>query len=407
MRFKFFISFIFLCLGASITIQAEESSSGLAYLNILRTEVGLLPLSSNKALARAALAHAKYLTRQQSSSHFETKGYKGYTGRTPSDRVIKAGYPSKVVMENLSVNGKSAVAAIDNLMSAIYHRFTFLTTNKDEIGEGISKRPKRARVTTAYVYNLGFSELRELCQKDFTMKEGVRYLKNICKKSSKLIPESLYLKKVNSLKEKNPRIILYPYKNQKNVSPVFYIENPHPLPGSKVSGFPVSVEFNDVFVKNVSLKSFRLFDSNGHEIKKRKILTYKNDVHHKFTKHQFAFMPLNRLAYAMTYKVVFEAIVDGSKVEKRWSFSTYKPKGNFHKIIKKKTILYVKKGSKIVLYFEPKSKKDLLKNISFKGNLNIKYLDHNTLEVTVPSKASSRVYSVNESKRKVILKLLE
>ena len=406
MRFNFFVSFLLFFTFLCHTLEAKEYKSGLPYLNTLRAEVGLLPFSSNVTLSRAALAHAKYLTKQQSNSHYQSKGYKGFFGRTPSDRVIKSGYHSKVVMENLSVNAKNGVAAIDNLMSAIYHRFTFLTTDKDEIGEGIVKRNKRARVSTAYVYDLGFSGLKEICKKQYIMEPGLGYIKNICRKSSKIIPVSLYDQSVNTLKKKNSKMILYPYPNQTNIVPVFYIENPHPLPGSKVSGFPVSVSFNDAYVKNVTLKSFRLFDSKGHEIKKRKILTQENDPNDKLTKYQFAFMPLKRLEYGTKYKAVFKAVVDGKSVEENWSFTTQRPRGELYKITKKKTILHVKKGTKIVLYYEPKSRKDVLKDISYKGKLKIQYLDQNTLEVTLPNKVSRTVYKVEEAKREVILQFL-
>jgi len=407
MQFNFFFPIFLLFSIFWHTSEAKDNINGLDYLNSIRGKVGLVPLTSNKALIRAATSHAKYLTRQQVNSHYETTGYKGFSGKTPSDRVIQAGYHSRVVMENISVNGRNVVAAIDNLMSAIYHRFTFLTMDKDEIGEGISILPtRRVKVTTAYVYDLGFSGLKNICKKYFSMEPGMRYIKNICRKSTKVIPEYMYIDALNTLKKQNEKIVLYPYDTQENISPAFFIENPHPLPGSKVSGFPVSVSFNDAYVQNVSLISFRLFDSIGHEIKQRKILTYKNDIHHKITQYQFAFMPLKRLDYSSTYKAVFEAIVDGEKIHKTWSFSTIHPQKKMYKITKKKTILSVEKGTKILLYFEPKSKRDILKNIKYKGNLQIKYIDPNTLEVTLPNKVSRKIYSISESTRKIILKLL-
>lgn len=117
-------------------------------------------------------------------------------------------------------------------------------------------------------------------------------------------------------------------------------------------------------------------------------------------------MPLKRLEYSTTYKAVFEAIVDGKKIKKTWSFRTTHPKNKMYKITKKRTILTVQKGTKILLYFEPKSKRDILKNINYKGNLHIKYIDPNTLEVTLPNKVSRKAYSISESTRKVILKIL-
>ncbi len=402
MRVNFFLFFYFLVFS---TLKATESISGLSYLNSIRTEAGLRSFFPSDALTRASTAHANYLTTHQINGHYEKKGKKGYTGNTPTDRAISANYHSTLVMENISVNGENSHIAIDNLMSAIYHRFTFLTTDKDEIGEGLSKRSKNSRISTAYVYTLGFSELEEICKQYFMIQPGIKSIKNICKDRNKVIPETLYLNKLNVLKRKNTPVIIYPYKSQKNVSPVFYIENPHPLPGSKVSGFPISIEFNDTYAQYVKLKSFQLFNSQGIEIKKYKILTYKNDIHHRLTRFQFAFMPLKRLEYAETYYAVVRATVNSKKIEKKWSFTTIKPKDSLYKITNKVTTLNVKKGTKILLYFEPKSKKDVLKNISFKGNLKIQYLDQNTLEVILPNKISKTLYSVDEVTRKVILKI--
>ena len=123
----------------------------------------------------------------------------------------------------------------------------------------------------------------------------------------------------------------------------------------------MSVQFNPAFYKKVKLKKFRLFDAGGKEIKERKILTYQNDKNHRFTKLEFAFMPLKRLEYGVRYRVEFEAVANGKKVKKSWNFTTKKPKGKLYKIIKKRTIIKVKKGEKIILYFEPRSKKDVIR----------------------------------------------
>ena len=383
-------------------MEAKQSTS-LTYLNTLRTKAGLVPFSTNKALSRAASSHAKYLTRQQSNGHYEKKGRKGFTGKTPTDRTLKAGYVSKMVMENLSINAKDSHDAIDNLLSAIYHRFVFLSTDKDEIGEGLSRR-NISKVKTAYVYNLGSSSLRRLCTKHFDMIPNVQYVNNVCQNTAKVIPHAVYLEKQDDIRDQNAKIILYPYKGQRNVPPAFFIEHPHPLPGSKVSGYPVSVQFNEAYVKNVKLKSFRLFDAQGTEVKKRKILTHMNDKNNKLTKYQFAFMPLKRLEYATTYRAEFIVVSDGKKVKKSWRFTTKKPKGVIYKITKKTTTLKVGKSRKIVLYFEPKSRVDVLDGMRYTGDLKVKYLDANTFEVSLPKKLSKRGYSVKANGNTVLIK---
>lgn len=403
MYYRRYFKRIFLCLLVLASAEAKPSNA-IQYLNTLRTQAGLLPFHSNKALSKAAQAHAKYLTRQQRNGHYEKKGLKGFSGVTPTDRTLRAGYASKMVMENLSVNAKDSKDAIDNLMSAIYHRFVFFNTQKDEIGEGVSRRPAKAKMKTAFVYDLGSSALRKLCNTyvDDTMPK--HYVSNVCKDSSKLIPQSQYNEKINEIRRKNAKIILYPYHNQENVAPAFFIEHPHPLPGSKVSGYPISVQFNEAYFKKVKLLSFRLFDEKGKECKKRKILTHLSDRNHKFNRFQFAFMPLKRLEYGMTYRVRFEAMADGKKIKKYWRFRTFLPQGKVYKIIKKKTSIQIKNAKKIVLYFEPRSRKDILRSVTHSRGLKVKYVDANTLEVRVPKRKTSQAYTIQADARKVILK---
>lgn len=387
-----------------VTLDAKEDQSALVYLNSIRQDVGLIKFKPNKKLDKAAKSHANYLVRQQKIGHYEKKGWRGYTGKTPSDRVLRAGYATKAVMENVSVNAKTSHQSIDTLFAAIYHRFVFLNFDKDEIGVGSSFTKKKQSITSSFVYNIGSSAIAKLCKKPSLMQNGTYYMQNLCKNSANLVPKYLFEQKQEMLRRKNSDLILYPYPNAKNILPVFYNENPHPLPGSKVSGYPVSVQFNPAFYKKVKLKKFRLFDAEGKEIKKHKVLTHSNDKNHRFTKLQFAFMPLKRLEYGTTYRVEFEAVADGKRVKKSWKFTTKKPKGTLYKITKKKTTLKVKRGEKIVLYFEPRSKKDVLGRIKYTGKLHTTYLDRNTLLVTLPNKRSSRAYSLKAGAREVILK---
>ena len=58
----------------------------------------------------------------------------------------------------------------------------------------------------------------------------------------------------------------------------FYNESPDPLPDYDVSGFPISVEFNDHFIKNVKLKDFRLLNEEK-EVVETRTLDQHNDPH--------------------------------------------------------------------------------------------------------------------------------
>ena len=384
-----------------VSLEANSEKDGLAYLNKIRENAGLVKLKRNKNLQNAAVSHAKYLIQNQRNGHYEKKGKYSYTGTTPSKRVIKAGYPSTYVMENLSINTAGHKKSIDNLFSAIYHRFVFLNLDKDEIGSGVATSKKKRKIKRAYVYDMGSSRVSELCMRSFSMANGVYYMKNICKQSSKMIPKSLYEEKKDEVRRKNRDIILYPYAGQTQVWPAFYNESPDPLPGYKVSGFPLSVQFNPANYKHVKLKSFRLYDAEGKEIKKTKILQHNNDHNHLLTKLEFALMPLKRLEFDTTYTAVFEAVSDGDNVKKSWSFRTDKPQEKVYRITEKKTKLTVPSASTALLYIVPDSGKDILHSYRSRGGIKASFLDQNTLKVTFPKRRSSGRVSLDFGKKKV------
>ncbi len=388
-----------------VTLHAKEDQNALGYLNSIRQDAGLIQFKPNKKLAKAAASHAKYLVRQQKNGHYEKRGWGGYTGKMPSDRVLRAGYDTKAVMENVSVNTKTSHQSIDTLFAAIYHRFVFLNFDKDEIGIGSAFTKKKRRITSSFVYNIGSTEIAKLCKKYYSKQNGFFYIQNLCKDSSIVVPEYLLQERQNEIRLKNSQVVLYPYSDAKNIPPVFYTENPHPLPGSRVSGYPVSVQLNPASYTNVKLKKFRLFDAEGKEITKYKVLTHKNDKNHRFTTLQFAFMPLKRLEYGTTYRVEFEALADGKRVQKRWSFSTIKPREPLFKVVGKKNSVPVKAGKTVILYFQPISKKDILKGLKKSRDLKVVYLDKNTLSVTLPKKSRVTEYVLYDKHRKVVLKV--
>lgn len=395
LRFFIFLSLLF------VSLEANAEKAGLEYLNTIREHAGLIKLKNNKSLQKAATSHAKYLIQNQTNGHYQKKGKYSFTGTTPSQRVIKSGYPSTYVMENLSINTVGYVKSIDNLFSAIYHRLVFLNLDKDEIGLGGSSIKKKRKIKRAYVYDLGSSHISKLCKRSFSMASGVYYMKNICKQNEKVIPKSLFEDKKDEIRRKNNDIILYPYMGQDNIWPAFYNESPDPLPGYKVSGFPVSVQLNPAYYKNVKLRSFLLYDANGKEIKETKILQQKNDRNHLLTEMEFVLMPLKRLEFNTKYTAVFEAVADGKKVKKRWSFRTVKPKGKIYRVTKNKTKLTVSAGSVAVLYIVPNSKKDIVHSYRSRGGIKVSFLDQNTLKVTFPKKRSSGRVSLDIGKKKV------
>lgn len=389
----------------SIFLNATQIDA-LTYLNDLRTSTGLIPFKHNSALDKAARAHAKYLIVKQRTGHYEKKS-KYRTGKTPSERVIKAGYPSTMVMENISINTVNEQKSIDNLFSAIYHRLVFLNLDKDEIGFGSSKNKRKKVIKQADVYDLGSSAISKLCGKTYILTEGEYYLKNVCKKRNKMIPQQEIENKKREIQKQNTSMVLYPYDGQSNIYPAFYNETPDPLPNYKVSGFPISIQFNPAFYKSIKLKLFKLYDEDGKEISKTKLLDVQKDRHHILSKFEFVLMPLVRLEYAKRYTVVLEAIVDGKKLKKRWSFKTQEPKEKLYRVSKTRETLHVKAGETIVLYMVPSHRKDLLKNYSAKGKLEVEFIDQNTLRITLPKRTSSDRVGIKFGNKKKVSFVIE
>jgi hypothetical protein len=152
------------------------------------------------------------------------------------------------------------------------------------------------------------------------------------------------------------------------------------MPGYKVSGYPVSVELNPSYFKDIKLKYFRLYDSKGMMIRS-KLLKASNDPNKKLKKYQFAIIPLQRLDYDTTYKARFEAITDKGRVKLQWKFHTQKFDKPMYKITKRYTKIKTKDDN-IILYIKPKNRKDIIRKIKLKGKAKISFIDANTLKVS-------------------------
>lgn len=142
------------------TAQADRTA--LDYLNALRQQAGMTALKSDSELARAAQNHADYLAlhmrgdvSRMASAHDESPGRAGFTGRTPQERALAAGYPHDLVKENVAIGHATPVEAIDGLMAAIYHRLAFLDFTVDQVGI--------ATASKSDVFKLGRSDLQAIC----------------------------------------------------------------------------------------------------------------------------------------------------------------------------------------------------------------------------------------------------
>lgn len=378
-----------------------ETIEAQSYLNAIRSKMNMLTLASNENLKSAAKAHARYLVSNDESSHYEVAGHSNYVAEKPFERAFKFGYNSGQVSENLSTSHHSARESVDGLFSAIYHRFGFLSTTINEMGVGISQDNVKSN-KSAFVFLMGNGDLNGLCSgKSYTGKGS--YWKS-CKDTSHHIKEKDFLEAVNYGKQNNPSLIVYPYPEQDEVPPAFYSEVPDPLPSYDVSGFPVSVEFNDYYYKDITLLSFTLYDIRANIVDVH-LMDKANDPHQRFTKNQFAIFPLKRLAYNARYKAEVVYRVNDKTEKYSWYFYTKRITEIFHTVEKLYDKLTIVPNKSYVIYFRPVDAHDVMTDITFPEEVDVQFLDNNTIKLTLMSdELDEFVINTGTKKLRIIVK---
>jgi len=360
-----------------------EKSRALRLLNDIREAMGMNTLLHNDMLAKAAQAHANYLVQNGVTSHVERSGLQGFTGRTPAQRAVRSGYLSTQVTENLSTKNRNAQSSIDGLFSAIYHRFGFLDTGIDEIGVGTMQDPHDSD-KSAFVYLMGNSRLNALCHEKSFRGYG-KYVYGVCRDKDHRIAQKRFLEAKEANQKYNPKIVFYPYDGQENVPTAFFDEIPDPLPDYDVSGFPVSVSFNEHYFKKVELLSFRLYEKGNKLVPFVRVMSHQSDPHGRFTSHQFALFPLKRLKYDTEYRAEIIYRSGGRKKRSSWRFHTRRPLEPMFRIEKKEGTITIKSGKSYLVYLVPMSGHDIVKGVTFPEDVDVTFLDNNTLRIKLMS----------------------
>ena len=203
------------------------------------------------------------------------------------------------------------------------------------MGQGDASMRKKRAIQQVHVFDMGAEAMASICRQEYRLRNGMYYLTGLCADPNKKIPQYVYEDARATIRKANGRIILYPYANQKDIPPAFYNETPDPLPGYKVSGFPITVQFNPYYFHKTKMLSFKLYDDTGKEIKSR-LIDHHNDPNGKLESYEYALMPLARLKYATQYKAVFDAIAEGKKIHRSWHFTTQEPSAKLYRIRRKK-----------------------------------------------------------------------
>lgn len=361
-----FNKFIYLSLFCSL-LFSESEIDGLNKINQIREESGLNQLAPNKNLWKSAKNHTIYLTDlNEGIKHIQNVKTEYFTGTNPWDRAINVGYNNRSVSENISYGLETYDKSIDLLMTAIYHRFGFLNFNIDEIGY--------FKINKIATYNMGNSIISAVCSKN-NVSEDINY--PICEKSD-FISRSDYINKIKLIELKNPEYVIFPAPDSSDNLPAFYDETPNPVPDKVVTGNPISIQFNESKVSSVEIKSFKVFDGST-ELSSR-LISKQNDPNHKFSDHQFALFPLERLKWGRTYTAEIKALVDGKSMFKRWTFYTKRLDGDIYSIKVPDTFSY-EKNSTFFLTFDAQR---FGRITSFSTDCSsVSFVDYNTLELNL------------------------
>ena len=275
--------------AASASNSADPRTEGLNYLNALRSGSGLIAFTANSLLDNAAQNHVNYLLCANRSGHYEDKNVcsNKYTGNSPSDRITAAGYSWHATSENITAGSDTMQHAIDGLMSAIFHRFGFLTFDLNEIGIGYGS-DSNYDYGTVHNFDMG--------------NQG----------------------STSATRQLNPYVALWPYNNFKKAQTSFdNSESPVPLPECQrygIAGNPVSVAFNREKSGSVSLRSFELYNSDHQKMTDVKVLDSTNNNH--LNSREYALFPMTSLDLDSRYKAVFNYTEDGTDKTITWQFRT-------------------------------------------------------------------------------------
>jgi len=379
-----------------------SADTGIDYLNTLRTKAGLPPFKEQYQLTKAAQNHSDYLAYNNTSGHGEKSYHSGYTGRKSSQRAIYAGYNHGSVGENISY-GDTPKESIDGLFSAIYHRFGFLSLERDEVGRGENK--------DKHTFNMGNSVLRQMCAGENYRGTSRSYYK-VCADKSIKIDAYIYKHKADIIKHSSPKLVLWPPPYSDDIPPVFTEESPDPLPYYSISGYPVSVQFNDIYFSSPpKVIDFTLEDSRGNVIQMITRMNKDNDPNGRFSAYQHALFPVYRLDWESKYTAKLSYTYRGELFHKEWSFRTRNlddiaNKG--YRVTQKNATYTIASGEKYIFYMVPRHENEKISNLAYQYSTkepDLEYIDSNTFYIRVYGNKGNYVNITMQNGRKIKLKI--
>ncbi len=302
---------------------AWSSQPALDFLNQARLSNHMVPFQLNQQLFQAADNHARYMAANTLTEHDETRGLPYFTGSSCLERIGKTGYPSAMCIENLSSGEADERMSAEGLMTAIYHRMSFLSFQVNEIGYAMrqGRSEQTGHPQNYFGFVMGNGELRTACEQASL---ATRYgYSNVCHNGDLYIEANRYLQAKDALAQRSGEFAIYPWQGQTGVWPHFdNIESPDPLPGIELSGQPISIHFNPAKVqgKTIRIDHFQLLNPEGEAVA---LLPAKNrQTDPLFSPYDFAWFPEQIMRWNSTYRVELSYSIDNQPHTLSWSFTT-------------------------------------------------------------------------------------
>ncbi|MHB8165176.1 MAG: fibronectin type III domain-containing protein [Sulfuricella sp.] len=264
---------------AAASLAFYEEQNAIAQINLRRTQVGLAALPDNSTIDTAARGHSTYLAVNNLTGHFQTPGTPSFTGANPGARLTAAGYPYTRFDEVGATGPFSGVQAVEDIITAIYHRFGLFDSRVDEFGVGMDLSAAQGRLTADLATRL-------------------------------TPPPSV------------PNWIgVYPYDGETGVPRDFLsdTESPDPVASLNRVGFPVSLHVDGT--RTLSVTSFTVTPAGGTALNSQ-LLSSTADLSGHTPAFAAAAIPLTVLDYGTTYQASFTGAVDGASLSKVWQFTT-------------------------------------------------------------------------------------
>ncbi|WP_232062217.1 CAP domain-containing protein [Variovorax sp. PBS-H4] len=277
----------------------SEGQQALQLLNAERGRCGFGLLAQNARLDTAAQAHADWQILNNQLSHTEASGTPGFTGVTPLDRVVAAGYVPGGVGEEISTlfySGSIAgtgVFGVRALLALPYHQLGMLSgyrdvgialRGSDQLGTTANRGPR-----TVQQFNLGFT------------------------------------RSAGRQEPAGDEVLTYPCEGTTGVFYEITNETPNPVPGRDLRASPLGpgVVVAVRSGQTLAISSARMTTLSGRTpVALRPALTRDSDPNAVLASHQAVLIPDASLMPNTSYTVNVAGTNDGAAFEKTFNFTT-------------------------------------------------------------------------------------